>query len=72
MYLISTLQGGVTLFKNSSKTDDNQLRMAFLFGYIIVGNVVDNIAAPKKLAIFLQVTLGVTWCSTGTIVKFSL
>ena len=46
--------------------------MAFLFGYIIVGNVVDNIAAPKKLAIFLQVTLGVTWCSTGTVVKFSL
>ena len=45
--------------------------MAFLFGYIIVGNVVDNIAVPKKLAIILQVTLGVTWCFTGTVVELS-
>ena len=45
--------------------------MAFLFGYIIVGNIVDNISSPKNLAIVLQVTLGVTWGLTGLTVVLS-
>ena len=53
MFLISTLQGGVTLFRDTSGSDENRLRMAFLFGYIIVGNIVDNISNPKILAIIL-------------------
>ena len=53
MYLISCLQGGVTLFRDISDYDEFQLRMAFLFGYIITGNIVDNVGDPKNLAISL-------------------
>ena len=39
--------------------------MAFIFGYIIVGNIVDNVATPKNLAIILQLGLGFCWIFTG-------
>lgn len=39
--------------------------MAFVFGFVIVGNVVDNVSTPKTLAIVLQIVLGTTWVLTG-------
>ena len=53
MYSISMLQGGITIFRESISSDEYELRMSFLFGYVIIGNIVDNVSSPKILAILL-------------------
>ena len=45
--------------------------MTFMFGLVIVGNVVDNVSQPRWVILFLQVSLGVCWVLTGTIVHFN-
>ena len=47
------LQGGITIFRESISSDEYELRMSFLFGYVIIGNIVDNVSSPKILAILL-------------------
>jgi hypothetical protein len=46
--------------------------MGFLFGIIIAGNIIDNVATPKTLAIFLQIWLGFSWMNTGWWVQSAL
>ena len=53
MYFISVMQGEVTMFSHLFSENEYSLRMAFVFGYVLVGNVVDNLAKPKTLAILL-------------------
>ena len=53
LYLISCLQGSMTFFRSSFDESDYQLRDSFLFGIIVVGNIIDNVASPKYLAICL-------------------
>ena len=53
MYLICTLQGSMTFFGGNFDKEDEQQRMAFLFGIIITGSIVDNVETPKKIAILL-------------------
>lgn len=45
--------------------------MTFMFGLVIVGNVVDNVSQPRWVILFLQISLGVCWVLTGTIVHFN-
>ena len=53
MYFISVMQGEVTMFSHLFNENEYSLRMAFIFGYVLVGNIVDNLAKPKILAIIL-------------------
>ena len=53
MYFISVMQGEVTMFSHLFNESEYSLRMAFIFGYVLVGNIVDNLAKPKALAIIL-------------------
>ena len=53
MYFISVMQGEVTMFSHLFTPDEYSLRMAFVFGYLLVGNIVDNLSKPKRLAIIL-------------------
>ena len=46
------------------------MRIAFLVGLLIVGNITDNIPSPKYIAIVLQLTLAVVWTTTGLMVAF--
>lgn len=59
----------MTIYNTSFGADQVLSKMTFLFGVIIVGNVVDNVSHPKWVALFLQITLGVSWCLTGGIVN---
>ena len=68
MYIISVLQGRVTIFSHTFGINDYELRIAFIFGYFIVGNFVDNISTPKVIAIVLQCVLGVLWIFTGVFI----
>jgi len=43
-----------------------------MFGFLIVGNVVDNLNTPKYWAIYLQLLLGVSFIVTGGIVSIVL
>ena len=42
----------MTFFMGDTNIQDEQNRMAFLFGIIITGNIIDNVATPKSFAIF--------------------
>ena len=55
----------MTLFRNTQSQEEFQLRMTFIFGFLVAGNIVDNISTPKILAIILQLSLSFTWISTG-------
>ena len=43
----------MTLFRDNFNTDELQARMAFMFGILVTGNIIDNVATPKSLAITL-------------------
>ena len=45
--------------------------MTFMLGLVIIGNVVDNVSQPRLVILFLQISLGVCWVLTGTIVHFN-
>ena len=51
---------------------DFDLRIAFLFGLLLVGNIIDNTPTPKSMAIILQFSLAVVWIFTGGIVNYIL
>jgi hypothetical protein len=42
--------------------------MSFMIGLIIFGNIVDNVSHPKWVAIFVQLTISVSWGVTGLLV----
>ena len=60
----------MTLFRNTESQDEFQLRMSFIFGFLVVGNIVDNISTPKNFAIILQVSLSISWICTGFMLYF--
>lgn len=64
IFLISTLQGSMTLFRDNVDEPNMQFRKSFFFGTIITGNIIDNVHSPKLIAIVLQIWLGLNWlCS---------
>ena len=46
------------------------MRIAFLVGLLVIGNIIDNISSPKRLAIALQLALAVVWAATGLMVAY--
>ena len=42
-----------------------QLHMCYMFGVLLSGNIVDNIATPKYFAIFAQTLLAAFWIGSG-------
>lgn len=49
LYAISLIQGSMTVYNTSISYEHGQifLKMTFLFGLIIFGNIVDNVSQPK-------------------------
>ena len=44
--------------------------MTFMFGLVVIGNVVDNVSEPKWVTIFLQGTLGLCWIISGCLIHY--
>ena len=68
LYIISTIQGSITIYNPEFGKFQDNLKLTFMFGLIIFGNVVDNVSQPKWVAIFLQLALGASWIINGFIV----
>src|SRR5437016_3865061 len=41
------------------------IRMTFAFGFLLFGNILDNIHNPKRFCLFLEGFLGITYMMTG-------
>ena len=41
------------------------LKLSYLFGLVVFGNLIDNISQPKKLVQFAQIALAMYWTFTG-------
>ena len=46
------------------------MRIAFLFGFLLFGNIVDNSATPKIMVISIQIILALVWILTGGLVSY--
>ena len=53
LYYVSLLQGVITFNRQEFSSLETDLRVAFLVGLLVTGNIIDNIPSPKKLAIAL-------------------
>ena len=53
LYIISVLQGSMTIYNTAFEKEILFLKTTFLLGLIIVGNVVDNMSHPKWVVIIL-------------------
>ena len=62
----------MTFFRSAEDESDLQLRDSFLFGLIVVGNIIDNVSNPKYLLIFLQVSLSFTWVIDGLQIQYAI
>ena len=70
LYYISLLQGVITFNRQEFNSLHTDLRIAFLVGLLVIGNIIDNIPSPKFIAIALQLTLAIVWTATGLMVAF--
>ena len=53
LYMMSTIHGGYYWFENPVDSDTYYLSMGKIFGFIIFGNIIDNVSSPKAMFIFL-------------------
>ena len=53
LYFISLLQGVLTISRVEFDNADVLLKVSFLVGLLVVGNIIDNISTPKYLSIGL-------------------
>ena len=53
LYLISVIQGSLTVYNIGFSESQIFLKMSFMIGLVIFGNIIDNISHPKWVAIFL-------------------
>ena len=53
LYFISLLQGLLTISRVEFDNADVLLKVSFLVGLLVVGNIIDNISTPKYLSIGL-------------------
>ena len=65
LYMISCLQGSMTVYVADFDLILYELRIAYLIGVVLVGNVVDNIGNPKRLMVDLSFSLAFFWLSFG-------
>ena len=55
----------MTIYNPSFGANIFYLKMTFMLGLLIFGNIVDNISQPKWLALFVQIALGFCWIMAG-------
>ena len=60
----------MTIYNTTFTVVQVYLKMTFMFGLVVIGNVVDNVSQPKWVILFLQVGLGITWINTGALVYY--
>ena len=72
LYVISIIQGSETFYNPAFGQTKLFLKLTFLFGIFIIGNVVDNVSQPRYVVIVLQVFLSISWILTGIFVHTSL
>ena len=53
LYSIGVIQGALTIYNAAFGKDIIFLKITFLLGLILFGNIVDNISKPKWVAIFV-------------------
>ena len=53
LYFISLLQGVITIQRVEYSDTDVLLKVSFLVGMLVIGNVIDNISTPKYISIAL-------------------
>ena len=70
LYYISVIQGVITFQRAEFESIDTDLRLAFLFGFLLFGNIIDNSPTPKLMAILLQFSLAIVWTATGLLVNY--
>ena len=44
------------------------MKMTFMFGLVVFGNLIDNVSRPKNVLIIFQMALSVCWILTGVLV----
>lgn len=73
--IVSIVQGGMTFYRPFSIAAYNpenleqilQLQLSFLFGLLMVGNIIDNLHHLKWLAVSGELALGLIWIAQGFI-----
>jgi len=72
LYMISCLQGSMTLFRSDIDAFETSMTVSYLFGVLLIGNILDNIPNPKILALTLQLLVAFSWILTGIHVNYAL
>ena len=72
MFMMSNLQGMLTFGDASITNMTDQLRLMFVFGMLVIGNVIDNMSYVKPLVVFLDFFLAICWLNTGLRIYKSL
>ena len=52
LYCITLIQGGMTIFNANFGEKNYILKLSFLFGLTIFGNLVDNVSQPRWLFLY--------------------
>ena len=55
----------LTFYRVQFDNIEDQLRWMFVFGMLLVGNVIDNMSYVKPIVMILHIYLGIMWISTG-------
>lgn len=71
-YLICLLQVSLTYIRTQFSTIYPQNHASFLFGFLLYGNIIDNIRSPKYFSCATLAILGVLWLFTGGYLKMSI
>ncbi len=62
----------MTLLKDNLNHYDEQIRLSFLLGVLLAGNLLDNISNPRTFTLVLQLLLAISWILTGIHVTFAI
>ena len=65
LYCISVIQGSMTIYNPAMGYNYIYLKMTFLIGMMIFGNIVDNVSQPRLLAIVIEIGLAIIWIFVG-------
>lgn len=58
----------MTIFNVTYDEKNFVLKLSFLFGLSIFGNLVDNMSQPKALIVYAQLALSLYWIYTGIVI----
>ena len=65
MYLIGALQGSMTVYVVEFDPIVYELRITSLVGFMLAGNIVDNIGNPYRLMVGLSFLQAIFWIMSG-------